>query len=618
MENEFVTDPYNELLKESMRLGGIGVEKLDFNLLSFMTSYTTDDGEHYQKLSEKELVLFDDDDVFLNEKLKIQQSYKLQIYQSKTKKTNNTMPKIKLIENKNITKLIAQIDFSGVVFYPNIAMEILQDIYKKMIKDNFFIGIRIFDFKKELLEVITKLKNKTLKHSKVKIEVASGVYPISPESEKLIICYKDKIPQADDGIQKVSVIGVKEGDLILRYIEPGASRKGRNLRLEFLEPHIPPENKVEFSCSENFEKKEVGQIPQRVRCVEYYAKKRGFITRTVDNKFEIENELNLASATFKETGAIFGGLDNNITVNVKSNSDIEDAVGSGVHIESENIVINGNVGGNTILKAKNIKIYGNTNNSAKIYGDNVYISTHKGYLKAKIANIDSLENGNIDAQIVKIKKGMGGRIQAQKVLISSLGGNNTINFNQIALIEQCSGSNNRFTAQIIDEEDTFNKLKAIEDRQRELPKLIEQLENAINSSKSGIDTLMKKIKNLQSQNLPVPANFMQMVKDYKGYVSELAKLNSQESEMQIQKEELVKHLQERDEELFNAKIINKGKVWKDMNMIRWKFSNAQCAYSLKRDEEVVLFFAKRYFDNNEIRIQIANEYEEKDLEWLKQ
>ena len=228
MDNDgFITDLHAELLQESNKLG-IGIEKLDFNLLGFITTYTLDDGANYKRLSEKELVLFDDENVFLNEKLKIQQSYKIQIYPTKSKKSNFKPPKIKLIENKDITKLIAEIDFDEVVFYPNIAMEILQEIYKRMIKEGFFIGIRIFDFKKALITVVTRLKDRTLKHRKVKIEIASGVHPISPESEKLIICYKDKAPQDDEGIQKVSIIGINKGDLILRYIQPGTARKGRN------------------------------------------------------------------------------------------------------------------------------------------------------------------------------------------------------------------------------------------------------------------------------------------------------------------------------------------------------------------------------------------------------
>lgn len=651
---EFLSDPYNELLQESVRLS-VGVERLDFHLLGFKTEYSLDappkppqtpeqkDGAkkqespnaqakseeekpkepefkpNFKALSEKELVLFDDDKVFLDENLKIRQSYKIQIYQTSALQKTHKSPKIRLIENRDLSKLIAEIDFSGVSFYANIAMEVLQDIYKKMIKEGFFIGIRIFDFKKTLVEVLNRFKNKTLKHPKVLIEIATGTHPISPESEKLIICYKDKAPQNNDGIQKVSIIGINKGDLILRYIQPGTARKGRNLKLAFMEPHIPPENKIEFSCSENLEPKEICKLPERVHCVEYYAKKKGFVTRTPDGKFDIENELNLASATLKETGAILGGLDNNITVNIKSNSDLEDAVGSGVRIECENIIVNGNVGSNTILRARSVKIYGNTNNSAKIYADDVYVSTHKGYLKAEKADIDTLENGIIEAKVVKIKKGMGGKISTQRMLLSSLGSNNTIDFSQMVIIEQCSGTNNKFTAQLFGENEALETLKNIEAKQRELPKLIAHLEHAINSSKSGVETLMKKMKALQAQKMPVPSNFTQMVNDYKGYVSELNRLNTQESELKIQKEELIKKLRTQEEELFNAKIINKGKSWQDMNVIKWKFRNGESTYTPKRDEEAAVFFAKHLFDKGgKAAIDVSQEIEERDLEWLKQ
>ena len=662
---EFVSEPYNELLKESVRLS-VGIERLDFHLLGFKTEYSLDAPPppppepsadknatatkqapakpenakpadknatqnsaqnepkkpefkpNFKALSEKELTLFDDDEVFLNENLKIRQSYKIKIYQTSSLNKTHKSPKIKLIENKDLSKLIAEIDLNGVSFYANIAMEILQEVYKKMIKEKFFVGIRIFDFKKELVEMLNKFKNKALKHLKVRLEVATGTHPISPESEKLIICYKDKAPQGDEGIQKVSIIGINEGDLILRHIVPGTARRGRNLKLEFIEPHLPPENKIEFSCSENLEAKEVCKLPERVHCVEYYAKKKGFITKTPDGKYDIETELNLASATFKETGAILGGLDNNITVNIKSNSDLEDAVGSGVRIECENIVVNGNVGSNTILKARSVKIYGNTNTSAKIYADDAYISTHKGFLKAEKADIDSVENGIIEAKVVKIKKGMGGKIVVQRVLVGSLGSNNTIDFSQMAIIEQCSGNNNKFTAQLFGENEVLHSLRAIEARQKELPKLIEQLENAINSSKSGVEMLMKKVKQLQAQKLPVPSNFMQMINDYKGYTSELNKLNAQESELKIQKEELTKSLRKQEEELFEAKIINKGKSWEDMNVIKWKFGNGECTFTPKRGEEAALIFAKHIFDSGKVGIEVAQEFDERDLEWLKQ
>ena len=102
-------------------------------------------------------------------------------------------------------------------------------------------------------------------------------------------------------------------------------------------------------------------------------------------------------------------------------------------------------------------------------------------------------------------------------------------------------------------------------------------------------------------------------------MSELNRLNAQESELKIQKEELIKKLRTQEEELFNAKIINKGKSWQDMNVIKWKFRNGESTYTPKRDEEAAVFFAKHLFDKGgKAAIDVSQEIEERDLEWLKQ
>ena len=616
-DSVFIDDPYEELLNESKRLG-VGVKGLDFTLLGFSTSYTVEDGDKYKTLSEKELVLFNDENIFLNEKLKIRQSYKIKIAKVSPKK-DSISSRIKLLRNKDLTKLIAEIDFNGVAFYPNIAMEVLQDIYKKMIKEKFFLGVRVFNFKKELLDALNRFKNKTLRHNKARILLARGVHSISAETEKLTLNYKNKVHKMTNVLQKVSVIGISEGDLILRHTQPGISRKGRSLKLDFIEPHIPPENKIEFSCSENLEAKEVCHIKERACYVEYYAKKNGFVTLT-EGKYDIENELNLSSVTFKEFGAVLGGLDKNITVNVKSSSDLEDAVGSGVYIECETLVVNGMVGGNTTLKAKNLKVYGTTSSTSKMYAENAYVSTHRGFVEADFVDIDSLENGYIKAKnIAKVKKTLGGNIRASLVWINSLASNNTITFKQITVIEQCSGTNNKFIIQSVLEEDDnpISKLKELEQRQRQIPSLIENLEETISSSKSGVDKLMKKISQLQAQKLPIPANFLGMIKQYKDYNHQLSSLNKEESELKIQKEKLIKYLQELDQELFDSRLINKGETWADLNVIKFIFSHTELTYSTKRDEKIKLFYARRD-ENDKINIEQRNEFEDKDIEWLKE
>ena len=289
------TNPYEELLKFSANTGK-ELSKLDFTILGFSTTYTLE-GESKQ-VSEKELNIFDDDELFLNEKLELHQSYKIKITEL-NEASSKLSSSISLQTNKDISSLILCLDLSELSFNTSLAMEILQDVYKKMIKDGFFLSIRIFDFKNKLINILSKFKDNKLKQKKVKILIAKGVKTISAEQEKLIFVYQDKARKVH-GVNKVSIIGIKEGELAFKHIKPGKSRKGRNLKLSFIEAREPKENKIDFSCSENFELKQKTNPLEQSQIDEYIAKKSGFISETA-GKFDIETELNLSSVNFKVT-----------------------------------------------------------------------------------------------------------------------------------------------------------------------------------------------------------------------------------------------------------------------------------------------------------------------------
>ena len=399
-------EPFNELLKSSVQTGA-QVARLDFMILGFKTAYSFDKQSEAKVLSDKELVFFDDEANFLNEGLSLSQEYKIKIYE-KNQAQNELSQRIRLIIDKQCNKIIGELNLNGLVFYKSLAMDILQDLYKKMIKEGFFIGLRIFDFKEKLISKLNALKDKEQK--KALILISKGVNPISAESEKLILSYEEHFRQSlEQKAQKVSIIGVGENELILKHISPGATRQGRNLKLEFIKPFVPEEKKIDFSCSANLEPKRSNENGFARVVTEYFSKKKGFVS-SMNGNFDIENELNLSSVNFKDTGAIYAGLDNNVSINIRNASDLEEAVGSGVFIECENLNINGNVAGNTKLRAKNVKIYGHTHSASKAYADNAYISMHRGFLKAQIADIDNLENGSIEAQIARVKKSLGGNI----------------------------------------------------------------------------------------------------------------------------------------------------------------------------------------------------------------
>lgn len=614
MQNIIVSaNPYEELLKFSADTGK-DYASLDFAILGFSTN--CDINGESKNFSEKELVFFDDDENFLNETLKINQNYKFQIkdLDENSKKLNDS---VKIELNKDGTTLILKLSLQDLEYHNSLAMDILQTVYKKMIKEGFFLSIRIFDFKKKLIYFLHNFKEKKIHKKNVIIQICKGVKTISAEDEKLILSYQDKIRQKY-GANKVGIIGVKKSELVFKHIKPGTSKRGRSLKLEFIEPRALKENKIEVSFSENYEEKQVADKKGKSNTSEYFAKKSGFVSHT-GGRYDIESELTLSSVNFKDTGAIYAGLDTGVTLNLRSLSDLEEAVGSGVNIECENININGNVAGNTVIKAKNLKIYGQTHSKSSLYAENAYISMHKGRLEAKVADLDSIENAFVKADIVKLKKSLGSNIEAKKVYFLSMSSNNNINLSQVAVIDHIEGSNNKFLVSIEKTEVDFEqRLREINQRQEKLPSLIASLQNNMDASRGGVETIIKQIEILKSQGQKIPVNFFQIVKDYQNYLKELKSLNKEEASLKIEEAELLEKIKEAQKTLFDAKIINKEGKWSDMNEIKFKFIHPknEVLYSTRSSDSAKLFILhKDVNDGGKLKIEAKNEFNEEDTKW---
>lgn len=607
------TNPYEELLKFSANTGK-ELSKLDFTILGFSTTYTLE-GESKQ-VSEKELNIFDDDELFLNEKLELHQSYKIKITEL-NEASSKLSSSISLQTNKDISSLILCLDLSELNFNTSLAMEILQDVYKKMIKEGFFLSIRIFDFKNKLINILSKFKDNKLKQKKVKILIAKGVKTISAEQEKLIFVYQDKARKVH-GVNKVSIIGIKEGELAFKHIKPGKSRKGRNLKLSFIEAREPKENKIDFSCSENFELKQKTNPLEQSQIDEYIAKKSGFISETA-GKFDIETELNLSSVNFKDTGIIYAGLDTGVSLNIKNASQIDEAVGSGVYIECENVHITGNIAGNTNIKAKNLKIYGQTHSKSSIEAENAYISLHKGHLQSNMADIDVLENAYVKADTAKIKKTLGSTVEANKALIMSISSNNNIIFTQTVVIEHCEGTNNKFLVSIQQKDKDYEKrLLEIKTRIEKIPNIIHSLQSDMSSSKVAVEKIIKQIDYLKSQGQKIPMNFLQIVRDYQSSSKEVQALVKEEADLKLEAKDIIAELAKLQESLFEAKLINKDGKWTDMNEIKFKFiyPNSTILYSTRANDNIKLLMLEKDLDDNaKPKIVHKNEFDEKDTKW---
>lgn len=605
----YTANPYKELLEVASRTD-IELAKLDFTLLAFSSWYRFGDAQ-WEKISEKDLIIFENNEEFLKSNLQIKQEYKIEIFQ--INEPNIIANCIQLVANKNLTKIVAQIDTKNLVYHDKLALELMQNIYKKMLKLKFLIGIRTFNFKKQLLFLANKVKDKSIKQA-VKIVVAKGIDPSPTQDEKLVLVYKDKATNFTLDEQRSGIIAVEENELVLKHIKAKDGTNGRDLKLHFLKVLKAVEHKLKVSCSDAF------RIEENEEAIEYFAAKKGFVVENAD-KFDIANVLDFSNMKFKNIGVIKAGLNNDVTINVKTLSEMEEAVNSGIGIECYDLNITGNVAGNTRLSATNLNINGTTHTRCKIEAKQAYIKVHRGYIEGEDINIDLLENGNVKGKVVKIKKSLGGTIEADKLYIEELVNHNTSIFYENAVVGKFSGENNKFNVKIKNSENNHEEeFFKIKNKLSKLALKIKTLKKIINSNKNGIVIIEKKVEELKNANKNIPEQYQKIIRKFKLYTQELIKIQNQEQELLLKQEDINKELLKAQDELFKAKMINKSGKWSDMNEIRFYINipKQELFYSPSTQEETKLIqLHKQIVENQEhIEIQKKPDYEEKDLEWL--
>ena len=604
-------NPYKELSSVASRLK-IDVNELDFNLLSFSTQYRFGDTQ-WNKISEKELVLFDKDETFLKENLQIKQEYKIEIFNITNNEISNS---IKLSANKTLTKIVAEIEFYKLKYHDKLALELLQGIYKKMLKLNFLIGIRIFDFKKDLISLVTQHKTKAF-DKPMQLIVAKGVDATPSQDEILILSYEDKTKNYTLDEKISGIIPIDENEIAIRHLKAKKGKEGKDLNCHILNVLEPKEQQLKLSCSDAF------KVVENEDGTDYIATKKGFVVKNAD-KYDISNVLDFNdSIDFKSVGVIRAGLDKNITINVKFSSDMQDAVNSGVKIECEELNIAGSVANNVELRATKLKIDGTTNSKAMLYAKNAYIKNHRGYIEGENISIDSLENGTIKAKVVKIKKSLGGNIEADKIYIEDVINNNSCIFYQNTIVERFEGENNKFLAKIRSLDKDYDKeFSLVKDELTKVDKKIHAIKQRMLAAKNGVLAIEKKVNELKNAKKSIPPHYEKVIKEYNYYNQEVMKSENKRKELLTKESDMRKELIELQKNLMETNFINKSGKWTNMNEVRFALitPKEELFYSSTKDEVAKFITLRKNIFNNEEIIEIDKkiDFDEKDTQWLSQ
>ncbi len=567
----------NELLAVSSSRK-IPVSAFDFRLLSTQTYTKLEvDGkeEEFEELTSDEVAELHANTLLLDEHFEIKQVYEIEIYDKGDEEDPFANLQMSVGATVSLTKVYLTIKAgSSVVYYDNFEKDLVSEIKKRMLRANVTIGIFDSILHKEISNIIAKIRvaGEYFFEKKETFLISEGLEPVATIDDALILHYEkksdndledDKINYAKRGYLK----SVTAGEILVEYIKPKLGENGRNCRAQFIKPKEPTvKNEPAFSVTDKI-KVVVGDDN-----ITYLAQDGGYVTFE-NNTYDIRQDVDVTEISFKTTGSIESELSADVFINVKEKDVLKDAIGMGMDVEVNEINIEGNVGSNATVRANKAVIEGQTHKSSKIYGGDVQINIHKGYVSGDEVHITRLEHGTIEARKVTISQAMGGKIIADEVEIEVLASHVNIQAVRRIEIKRLKGEENKF---IIDPVATKEINESLEDSQEhlqeakshitEVKKEIEEYDKRIQASKQSFNEIKKRLVQYKKSGVKMPAQFVKKYKQFQAMYDYLESLKEELKEKNDRYDILSQKHKSYQNDIFDARVINRDR-WKGHNEI---------------------------------------------------
>ncbi|MEB2822532.1 FapA family protein [Campylobacter upsaliensis] len=383
---------------------------LDFRILDFNTFGIKQNPPRSKNYPRTDLEVFYSDDFFVKNYDTIHQEFKIEIFP----KTNENPFKFTLGTNANLTLIKARLNYEKIDSNLNINHHLKQALYKTLIKHKILILRLDRDLETNLDKCIALLKED--KADGFEFIAARGVSEIPHQNAKLIFHRNTKVEMSESRTydERQYSQPVQKDELLFEYMYRKLGKIGRNLRGELLkiEPLEEELNAIKLKDDSIYTE----ELEDRIQ---YFSANYGFLTKDIEG-FSVNNSLKVSKVDLKNTGSIKTDLDEEINVEVSNKNFNDDAVKSGiVNIKAANVNIEGHVGA-TELKAAKLQISGATHAKSKIYAQSAFIANHKGFFEGDVVFINNLEQGEIKAKNVYVKRCIASKIEADNIFIEDL------------------------------------------------------------------------------------------------------------------------------------------------------------------------------------------------------
>ncbi|PAF43440.1 flagellar assembly protein A [Helicobacter sp. 11S03491-1] len=547
----------NEQLQEFSQSSKIDIANLCFDVLDIHTFIKSHQKEEYKIITSDEFAQLDKDNFYTKDNFFIQQTYDIRI-----------RPKIKDYGLK--LEVTPQADSMYLLF---------QDQFIIIDDDRFYEEIfGVVDSLMALNKIIFRQQDQQRQNLKLQFQefLKQGDYPqkillktaldfIPYQPSRFEFILKQQWESNGKKAPENAFFGVGVEEVIAEYIKPIKGKSGRNLRGEYIRMDaIRPDQISPITHNKNYVSKE--ETPEKFifkSLITGYVKiLNDIITFNTDYEFDTMKTIN--SPTF------LGGLESDITLTIKSDNELIDAVGSNMIIEASTINIIGSIGENVALRAKNISIEGQTHQSSIIHAQKAKITTHKGQFYGDFIEVKNFDSGFIQTDEADIGIASGSTIYAKKLKIKNLKSNNKINFYQECFIAEIQGGENKITISATSHEKTKDTMDFIDKKisllKTKMHSMIKEYQLLMSRAKKNKPTV-DKIKTADKQTQKAMLMDDDIKRTYQDFILNVKKLKLIKQELikfQNNIKELNHNLIQIQDETLQAKITTQSE---------WKFEN---------------------------------------------
>lgn len=589
-----VTDNVLEEILHVAREESVNESTLRIELNS-VTTWVKTSTKDFTEIPQESVDTYKDEKFLRDDTLEFKQQYNIKIRSKRSDYPFKYMhSQVEFEKNDTLAYLVIK-QGSRLQYHKKLYEDFLEYITEQKLRANIMLYLFDVDYEstiKEFVNIIEKMKLFVFKEDK-KILISKGIDSVEGIKSQLIMNIEEKSNVGvEDSMGKVDhsnrglFINCTQGEQLFEFIKPQQGQYGRSCRGEIIDTKtINLDETPTFTVDDSIE------IQDSFENIKYIATKSGFLLKE-GNRYDVSNNLDIGEISFKTTGTINSNLDADITINVKKNDPLEDAIEEGMHVKVKKLFVIGNIGPDTKIETREISVNGQTHDRTFIQCVNADIKQHRGKVIGREVKIHTLEGGVVVADRAIIEHAVRGKIRAKVIEIGSLGSNVIMEASKNIQVDIINGGENKF---IIDTSITG----AFDDIKKPDMNYIEKLKNELKLLSNALKDITEKVKkNLEpckkiqdaivrkkKEGADIPDSLVKNFKICKVMMARYKKLKEDFTYKKNQLEKVKNGQLESNLDIFDAKIVVKRPI-EGFNTIVYRLANPNREIVLKTDKRM--------------------------------